>query len=54
MAQTGRTIGALGAGWVFVSVSPSAVFLLGGLGILAAMLVFSRGPPPARAAPRLE
>lgn len=33
MAQTGRTIRALGAGWVFVSVSPSAVFVLGGLGI---------------------
>lgn len=40
MAQTGRTIGALGAGCVLVSVSPSAVFVLGGLGILAAMLVF--------------
>jgi DHA1 family tetracycline resistance protein-like MFS transporter len=43
MAQTGRTIGALAAGWVFVTVSPSAVFVIGGIGILAAFIVFFAG-----------
>lgn len=40
MAQTGRTLGAFASGWVAHTISHGAPFVLGGLGILAALAIF--------------
>jgi MFS family permease len=40
MAQTGRTIGALGSGWVFQTIAPGAPFFLGGVGMLVGLVLF--------------
>ncbi len=45
MAQTGRTLGALGAGWVLERISPGAPFVLGGLGMLGALAIFLIAAP---------
>jgi predicted MFS family arabinose efflux permease len=45
MAQTGRTLGALGAGWVLERISPGAPFVLGGIGILSALAIFVAAAP---------
>ncbi len=40
MAQTGRTLGALGSGWAFNSLSAGAPFLLSALGMSLALAIF--------------
>jgi predicted MFS family arabinose efflux permease len=40
MAQTGRTLGALTAGWVLERIAPGAPFVLGGVGMLGALAIF--------------
>ncbi|NRA03065.1 MAG: MFS transporter [Myxococcales bacterium] len=40
MAQTGRTLGALGAGWAFKSLSAGAPFLLSALGMALSLAIF--------------
>jgi MFS family permease len=45
MAQTGRTLGALCAGWVLERIAPGAPFVLGGLGILSALAIFAAAAP---------
>ena len=41
MAQTGRSIGALGAGWVATHLGAGAPFFLGGLGMLLGLAIFA-------------
>lgn len=40
MAQTGRTLGALGAGWAFNSLSAGAPFFLSALGMVLSLTIF--------------
>ncbi len=40
MAQTGRSIGALAAGWISTNLGAGAPFFLGGLGMLAGLAIF--------------
>jgi predicted MFS family arabinose efflux permease len=40
MAQTGRTLGAVGAGFALQQVALGAPFFLGGLGLLSGALIF--------------
>ncbi len=40
MAQTGRSIGALAAGWISTQFGGGAPFYLGGIGMLAGLAIF--------------